>query len=74
MLHVTSGNTPTDFQRKNRFTTRYITRLLGFSPQQKQNEFPHLIVRHDIERVPVHREGHVSEDGPAILHHSHCLI
>lgn len=36
--------------------------------------FPHLIVRHDIERVPVQGEGHVPEDGAAILHHSHCLV
>lgn len=36
--------------------------------------FPHLIVRHDIERVPVQGEGHVPEDGAAVLHHGHCLV
>lgn len=36
--------------------------------------FPHLIVRHDIERVPVQGEGHVPEDGTAVLHHDHCLV
>lgn len=36
--------------------------------------FPHLIVRHDIEGVPVQGEGHVPEDGAAILHHGHCLV
>lgn len=36
--------------------------------------FPHLIVRHDIEGVPVQGEGHVPEDRAAILHHGHCLV
>ena len=36
--------------------------------------FPHLIVRHHIEIVPVQGEGHVPEDGAAVLHHGHCLV
>lgn len=40
----------------------------------KSRVFPHLIFRHDIERVLVQGESHVPEDGAAILHHSHCLV
>lgn len=48
----------------------------GVSPdsRSKTRMFPHLMVRHDIERFPVQGEGHVPEDGAAILHHSHCLV
>ena len=44
------------------------------SRSSEMRAFPHLIVRHDIERVPVQGEGHVPEDGAAILHHGHCLV
>lgn len=48
----------------------------GVSPDSssEMRAFPHLIVWHDIERVPVQGEGHVPEDGAAILHHGHCLV
>lgn len=56
--------------------TRYVLLSLSVSPDSsdKMKAFPHLIVRHDIERVPVQGEGHVPEDGAAILHHGHCLV
>lgn len=37
-------------------------------------EIPHLIVRHDVERVAVQREGHVSEDRTTFCHHGQGLI
>lgn len=47
--------------------------LLTAAP--KSGRLPHLVVRHDIKRVPVQGEGHVPEDGAAaVLHHSQCLI
>lgn len=46
----------------------------SFDSSTNMRAFPHLLARHDIERVPVHGEGHVPEDGTAILHHSHCLV
>lgn len=37
--------------------------------------FPHLVVRHNIERVLVQGEGHVPEDGAdAVLHHGQRLV
>lgn len=73
---LTQDLEPAGFQLKDALITRYITLPLGVSPDSssKMRAFPHLIVRHDIERVPVQGEGHVPEDGAAILHHSHCLI
>lgn len=57
-------------------TTHYIITSPGISPDSgsKMRVFPHLIVRHDIERAPVQGEGHVPQDGAALLHHSHCLV
>lgn len=65
------------FQLKDGLAIRYITLPLSVSPDSSSSKlraFPHLIVRHDIERVPVQGEGHVPEDGAAILHHGHCLV
>lgn len=73
---LSQGLEPTGLQLKDGLATRYITLPLGVSPDSssQMGAFPHLIVRHDIERVPVQGEGHVPEDGAAILHHSHCLV
>lgn len=56
--------------------SHYITQPLGVSPDSRSTTraFPHLILRHDIERVPVQGEGHVPEDGAAVLHHDHRLV
>lgn len=40
----------------------------------KTGAFPYLILWHDKERVPVQWEGHVPQDGAAILHHGHRLV
>lgn len=51
------------------------SRVLPDSSSSKIRMFPHLVVRHNIERVLVQGEGHVPEDGAdAVLHHSQCLI
>ncbi len=73
---LSQGLEPAGFQLKDALATRHITLPLGVFPdsRSKMRVFPHLIVRHDIERVPVQGEGHVPEDGAAVLHHSHCLV
>lgn len=73
---LSQGLEPTGFQLKDGLATRCISRPHAVSPDNssKTKALPHLIVRHDIERVPVQGEGHVPEDGAAILHHGHCLI
>lgn len=58
-------------------TPRYSPHHPSVSPDSsglKTWASPHLIVRHDIERGPVQGEGHVPEDGAALLHHVHCLV
>lgn len=73
---LSPGLEPAGFQLKDGLTTHYITPPLAVSPDNssKMRAFPYLIVRHDIERVPVQGEGHVPEDGAAILHHGHRLV
>lgn len=34
----------------------------------------YLSLRHDVEVVPVEGEGHISEDGAAVLDNRYCLV
>lgn len=72
-----SDSIPQGFLQIEAFTAHCTPTQLRVSPDSstKIRAFPHLVVRHDIERVPVQGEGHVPEDGAAaVLHHSQCLI
>lgn len=81
--HVGIANTDCHRGSTPRASSWRTASLLATSPpplsdppdsSSEMRAFPHLIVRHDIERVPVQGEGHVPEDAAAILHHSHCLV